>query len=333
VRARAVKVAKRFGVPTASVTCRSGGASTRRRRPTDDLSLTIPTIAANHDAVLNSATTLFQDEEAATALLGASVWGEARGSGGGSMAQATRGGERESWRGSSAFGEGERRGERCGERRADGVPNSGSNAPKGGALLVGEPPGRLHEPDRLLRPKLLAAPIEIGAEPLPHCGGVARDAVGRGGRAAMLGEGAVESCAGEEGRAAGESAAGCGAGVAGREEKVRRSESSCSEKSSTERASGEVPIRSSEGSGLEKSCSDGAWDTSSRKEPRTASCLVDAARLPHCDAPAAAAAPPPSASPASPGASSSSIKKGSSSGCLGVVGHARTHLPILHPEW
>ena len=152
----------------------------------------------------------------------------------------------------------------------------------------------------------------------------------------MLGEGAVESCAGEEGRAAGESAAGCGAGVAGREEKVRRSESSCSEKSSTERASGEVPIRSSEGSGLlmrgsewwngqtrgrtrllgwgvcalrraaatargtprarrdphqswiiiDDSHSHSLASTSSRKEPRTASCLVDAARLPHCDAPA-----------------------------------------------
>lgn len=72
--ATAVKVAKRFSAPTANVAC--GGASTRRRRLTDDLSLTItiPTIAANHDAVLNSATTLFQDEEAATALLGASVY-------------------------------------------------------------------------------------------------------------------------------------------------------------------------------------------------------------------------------------------------------------------
>ena len=78
--ATASLVAKRLAVPSDGVvtfTCTPLAETARRRRLADAdvaITITIPTTESNHDSVLSSATTLFQDEEAATALLGVAVY-------------------------------------------------------------------------------------------------------------------------------------------------------------------------------------------------------------------------------------------------------------------
>jgi len=80
--ANEVKIAKYLSVPSVTIKCLSD--SRRRRRLTDDttITVTIPTTDANHDTVLASAYTLFvSDPQTATALLGGSVYSGASVSG------------------------------------------------------------------------------------------------------------------------------------------------------------------------------------------------------------------------------------------------------------
>ena len=71
------KIAKYLSVPSATIECGDAANLRRRRRLTDDttVTVTIPTTDANYDTVLASATTLFvSDLQTATALLGGSVY-------------------------------------------------------------------------------------------------------------------------------------------------------------------------------------------------------------------------------------------------------------------